>query len=320
MKKSLTHLHTEPLKPSILVSGSLVYDTIFDLRGKMQEQIVIENGKLGKQNLMFTGKEKKVYFGGTAGNIAYGLSKLGLSPYVFSVVGRDFDFYEEHLKNIGVDLKLKRDPVGFTSTFYAMTDDNREQIGIYQGGCADKHLNSLLLKNCLSEQEIKNIKIAIFSPGTAKSITKQMVEFRKINKTATVIFDPGQMVAIDFTPELLKIAFRNCDIGIFNDIECNTLHNKHGFDLKKIFSLGVKYVVETKGEIGSSVYELENGEIKEVFVKSKKVKAVDPTGAGDAFRAGFIDSMLKGKSLKDSLISGNAMGAKCVKSFGGQTY
>lgn len=320
MKKSPTAINKQLSTSRILISGSLVYDTIFDLHGTMRDQIVVENNKAGHQNLMFVGKEKKVYFGGTAGNIAYGLSKLNLKPTVVGVVGQDFDMYEKHLKSRGVNLKLKKDAIGFTSTFYAMTDSNKEQIGVFQPGVTAKWLPKLKLRDLLTEREIKSTSLAIFSAGTAQSIVKQMKEFRGLNKTATVIFDPGQMLAIDFTPSLLTDAFKYAQIGIFNDVECNTLHNKHGFDLKKIFSLGTKLVIETKGELGSSAYSFEQGEVKEIFIASKKVKAIDPTGAGDAFRAGFISEILKGRSIKDALKFANKIGALAVKYLGGQTY
>ncbi len=221
---------------SILVSGSLVYDTIFSLNGTIREQIQIENGAVGKQNLMFTGNAKEIYFGGTGGNIAFGLGLLGIKPTLVSVAGRDIAIYEEHLEKYGVILKIKKIKFGFTPTFYGLTDDNKEQIGIYQGGVSSIELPSLLLKKLLTVKEFSNIKIAIFSPGTAKSITKQILEFRKINKKALVIFDPGQMLAIDFTKELLEKAFKNSDIGIFNDTEFVILQKKFGYFRKHIFS------------------------------------------------------------------------------------
>ncbi|HYC34309.1 MAG TPA: PfkB family carbohydrate kinase, partial [Candidatus Paceibacterota bacterium] len=128
------------MRNNILVSGSLTYDTIFGLQGKIKEQIVLDNGKLGNQSLMFTGREKQVYFGGTGGNIAYGLGKLGIPSFLVSVVGQDFDIFEKHLKKLGVKLRVKKVKDQYCSTFYAMTDENGEQIGVYQGGCSDKHL------------------------------------------------------------------------------------------------------------------------------------------------------------------------------------
>ncbi len=308
-------------KKNILVSGSIVYDTIFSLRGKIKEQVVLEDGRLGNQSLMFTAKEKKVFFGGTAGNILYGLGSLGVSPFGVGIVGKDFNEYEKRLKVLHTKPRFKKDLEGYCSSFYAMTDQNGEQIGVFQPGACDTHLNSFSLLETLSKKEIEDMDIAIFSPGTAKSIVNQITEFRNINKKAFVIFDPGQMLSIDFTKDLVLKALRKSTMGIFNETECNILHNKFGLDLNTIFSLGVKFVIETKGKDGSVLYEFENNTLKQTPIKGLPVKKViDPTGAGDAYRSGLIYGIASNKSIKEAMQIGSKLGAACVKAKGGQTY
>ncbi len=303
----------------VLVSGSVVYDTIFSLHGNIQDQIVLENGKLGHQNLMFTGKEKKVFFGGTGGNIVYGLSKLGVLPYLVSAVGKDFGEYKDYLKG-KAELKVLEDKSGYTSVFYAMTDEAGEQIGVFQTGVYAKRVEKLALSSLLSATELSKVEVGIFAAGTAKSIASQMTELRKVNKNAIIIFDPGQMLGIDFTKSLLEKVLKVADIVIVNDVEQKILETKFGFGFEKVFKKGVKKIVVTEGSLGSSLYTHGEGKIEKVFVKAKTVKVVDPTGAGDAFRAGFIDALLKGKTEKQMLEAGNALGAKCVQKFGGQGY
>ncbi len=216
--------------PRILISGSLVFDTIFELNSAIGDQVAIENGKASKQNLMFTAEEKEIYFGGTAGNICYGLGLLKESSFVFSAAGKDFDEYKIHLEKNGGVFRGKKDSNGYTATYFGMTDTKKEQLGIFQPGAYGKNINSLSLLGNFSRQELEGIVCAVFAVGTAKSITKQIVEFRKINKTAFTIFDPGQMLAVDFTKELLERSLKNSDIVIFNDTEANILHNKFSFD------------------------------------------------------------------------------------------
>lgn len=320
MKKLQTN-NSKLQTSSILVSGSLVYDTIFSLNGTIREQIQVDCGIIGKQNFMFTGNAKEIYFGGTGGNIAFGLTHLGLSPLLVSLAGKDAFLYEEYLKQKGVGLRLKKSQDGFTPTFYGLTDGNKEQIGIYQGGVANDYLDSLSLTDVLNKTELEAIKTAIFSPGTAKSMTKQIIEFRKINKKALVIFDPGQMLAIDFTKEKLEKAFKNSNIGIFNDTEFSILQKKFGFTLEKIVSLGLSALIETKGKDGAVLYEKKDSVVKETLIKTKQVKKVlDPTGAGDAFRAGMIGGLEKGFSLPKAMEIGAELGAECVKYRGCQTY
>lgn len=303
----------------VLVSGSLVYDTIFSLSGSIGEQIVLENGRIGHQNLMFTGKEKKVFFGGTGGNIAYGLSKLGIAPYLVSAVGKDFGEYKEYLKG-KAELKVLEDKSGYTSVFYAMTDENGEQIGVFQTGVYAKRIEKLALSSLLSRAELSKIEVGIFAAGTAKSIVYQMTELRSVNKNAVIIFDPGQMLGIDFTKSLLEKALKVADIVIVNDVEQKILESKFGYNTQRILEKNIKQFVVTEGSLGSSLYKKVGDNKEKVFVKAKTVDAVDPTGAGDAFRAGFIDALLKGKSEMQILEAGNALGAKCVKKFGGQGY
>ncbi|MES2224060.1 MAG: PfkB family carbohydrate kinase [Patescibacteria group bacterium] len=307
--------------PSILVSGSLVFDTIFELQSAIKDQVRIENGIAGKQNLMFTAKEKQVYFGGTGGNICYGLGLLKQSSFALSAVGKDFASYSAWLEMSNAEFRGKIDEAGFTATFFGMTDTSKDQLGIFQGGSYNKHVASLSLTSNFSNKELEQIKCAIFSPGTAKSIAKQIAEFRKINSEAFTIFDPGQMLAIDFTPELLIKSLKNSDILILNDTEFSYLKNSFGIDIEKIFSLGVSYIIETKGADGSILYEKEDESIRETKIKSPKVKKVlDPTGAGDAYRAGIMYGIVNDLDIKESMTLASKLGAECVKHRGGQTY
>ncbi len=318
-------------KNSVLVCGSIVVDSLFDLNGTIRDAINFKSGKDGKQNLMFTAKEKQEYFGGTAGNIAYGLGLLGEKPLVASVVGKDFGSYKSHLKHLGAESRIYEDSKGYTATFYGMTDSISEQIGIFQPNAYGKHVEDIPLSRLLKSNDWSKIKIAIFSAGTAKSIVRHMKEFRKSTQKVTfreipkgyllghpfVIFDPGQTLLATFTEELLGDAIRNADMIIMNDTEYNYLRNHFGFTLEKIFKNRTRYVLETKGADGSTLHE----PYKKTFVKAVRVKkVVDPTGAGDAYRAGLISGMLRGLSIEESMRLGSRLGAKCVESEGGQTY
>jgi adenosine kinase len=288
------------------------------LNGTIRDAVSVKDGKAGKQNLMFTAHEKEEYFGGTAGNIAYGLGLLKVKPVVASVVGKDFGEYYSHLKHLGAELRILKDEKGYTATFYGMTDSIHEQIGIFQPNSYGKHIEGIPLSRLLKSGDWKDIRIAIFSAGTAKSIARHIKEFRnKASKDAFVIFDPGQTLLATFTEKLLSDAIKNSDMIIVNDTEYNYLHNHFRFTLEKIWKGRTKYVIETKGADGSVLHESN----KKTFVKSIKVKKVaDPTGAGDAYRAGLISGMLSGKSLENSMQIGAKLGAACVKAEGGQTY
>lgn len=305
-------------KSKVLVCGSLVIDSLFDLNGTIRDSMNFKDGKSGKQNLMFTAHEKEEYFGGTAGNIAYGLGLLKENPIVASVVGKDFDGYKSHLKHMGAQLRILMDEKGYTATFYGMSDSIKEQIGIFQPNAYGKHIESVPLSRLLKSADWQDIAIGIFAAGTARSIVKHIKEFKaKANKEALTIFDPGQTLLATFTEKLLAEAIKNSDMIILNDTEYSYLHNHFRFTLEKIFKGKTKYVLETKGADGSVLHEKN----KKMFVKALKIKkVVDPTGAGDAYRAGLISGILSGKSMEESMRLGSRLGAECVKSEGGQTY
>lgn len=301
-----------------LVVGSVAFDVIFGIHGKIQDEILIENGKLGRQNLMFVAKEKKNYFGGTGGNISYGLAKLGMKPLLFSVAGKDFEGdFSKHLNQVGVDVRVKVEKSGWTATFYGMSDEETQQIGVYQPN-AYEAIDKVSVTEMISKKDFDDVGVAIFSAGTGKSIYKHMKEVRDLRgKDVCVIFDPGQVISIFYDKPLLEKTLKLADIFIGNEVECKQLETILGYGYKKLLDSGLKAVIQTNGEQGSVLHEKENvTEIK--AIKPKKV--VETTGAGDAYRAGLIYGILNGKTLIDSCNVGAYMGAQNVETFGGQSY
>lgn len=313
MKKQTTR------KQALLV-GAVVYDALFELSSAIGDQIVVTNGKPGKQNLMFSANAKQVYFGGPSGNIAYGLAQQGYRPLLASVAGRDFGEYAAHLKKLGVQSRVVRTN-GHTAMFYGVTDTKKEQLGIFQGNSYHQDLAKFPLSKLLTKTDWKNIGVGIFSPGTAQSSIRDLMHFRaetkKLLEKPLAIFDPGQMLAVDFTPELFAKAVQLSDILIVNDSEAHFMRTKLGFTHEKLWSLGLQSLVVTHGAEGS-VLHTKDGTVKVQPTVAKKV--IDPTGAGDAYRAGLISGILSGKTILQSMEIGSRLGARCVARFGGQTY
>ena len=135
-------------KSKILVSGSVVIDSIFSIKGSIRDCINIVDGKLGTQNFSFSSDEKKEYPGGCAGNICYGLALLGEKPLMTSIVGQDFDSkFKKYYENLGINLRLFTDKDGYTATFYGMTDEIKEQIGVFQGNAILKYNEKIKLSD-----------------------------------------------------------------------------------------------------------------------------------------------------------------------------
>ncbi len=311
------------IEKTALVVGSVAFDVIFDIRGKIQDEILVEeNGKLGKQNLMFTAKDKKHFFGGTGGNISYGLGILDVKPLLFSVAGKDFKGeFENHLKNNGVDLRVDVKKDGHTASFYGMSDDLRQQIGVYQPN-AYGEVDETPLSKTLSKKDFESVGVAIFSAGTGKSIYNHMKELRnKLGKKCIFIFDPGQVISVFYDKKLLEDTLKLTDIFIGNEIEFKQLESILGYGVDKLLKSGLRAVIQTLGEKGSIIYEMENNECKKTHisvVKAKKV--VETTGAGDAYRAGLIYGLLNGMDLESACKIGAKLGAKNVETIGGQAY
>lgn len=308
-------MHKRPL-----VVGSVAFDLIFGIHGKIQDEILVEkDGTLGRQNLMFTAKRREHFFGGTGGNIAYGLGLLKTKPILFSLAGQDLEGsgFSPHLKKAGVDSRIVMNKKGYTAVFYGMSDELGQQIGVYQPNAYEK-IDSLSLLQTITPKDWKEIGIAIFSAGTGKSIYRHMKETReKLGKNVTVIFDPGQVISVFYDKVLLEKTLALADIFIGNEMECKQLQTILGYSHEKLLAKGLSAVIETRGERGSVIYEKKRT-IRIKAVKAKRV--VEATGAGDAYRSGFIASLLKGKTLKEACELGSTIAARSVAYRGAETY
>lgn len=305
------------MKNRSLVVGSVAFDVVFAVRGTIRERIAFRKGRLGRQNLMFTAGAKEQRFGGTGANIAYGLGLLGARPILFSSAGADFAAgFKEHLVSRGVETQVHIEGKGSTGTFYGMSDARQEQIGVWQPN-AHAAMERISIAEKLGRKRLASVSVAIFSPGTPRSILKHMKEVRGIlGKKLLIIFDPGQIVA-SYDRKLLTESLKLSDIFIGNEVEIRETEVLLGCSKRALFSLGPKAVIETKGDEGSILYE-KSGATQIPVVKPRKV--VETTGAGDSYRAGLIFGLLQGKDLAAACRIGACVGARSVEYVGGQTY
>ncbi len=301
-----------------LVVGSVAFDVIFGIHGDIRKEIIVKRGKIDKVNMMFTAKGKQRYFGGTGGNIAYGLGLLGEKPLLFSVAGKDFELeYGPHLKHKQVELRVVIKGNGYTASYYGISDEKYQQIGIWQPDVYGDNVEEVGLADGLADGDFEKVKVAIFSPGTGISTRNQMMELRKKQSKAIVIFDPSQVLSIFYDKTLLKECLGMTDIFIGNETEVAQLKTVFGLTIEETLGLGLRAVIETRGEEGSVIYE-RSGVTKIGAIKPKRL--VETTGAGDAFRAGLMYGLLKDKTLPQACKIGSFMGAKNVEEYGGQMY
>ncbi|HET6515231.1 MAG TPA: carbohydrate kinase family protein [Thermodesulfovibrionales bacterium] len=296
---------------NILVSGSLAYDRIMDFPGKFSDHIFPD--KIHILNVCFSINGMRENFGGTAGNIAYALSLLGESPTVIASAGRDFKSYGEWFSKQGIPTDYVRIiPDELTAGAYITTDQSDNQITAFNPGAmkfpARFDFDPLDPDNAL----------AIISPGNLDDMLTFSRAYKK--KSIDYIFDPGQSLpgwAADQLTEMID----GSRIFICNDYEIEMTLKKTALTIDDILEK-TGALVTTKGEYGSTITVAENGGKRVIEIPAvKPEKVCDPTGAGDAYRAGLI----KGLLLPDSDITHAArMGSLCaaysVEVYGTQNF
>ena len=308
------------MRNKALVVGSVVYDEIFKIHGNIKNEISLENGSIKAINLMFTARNRIRHFGGTAGNIAYGLGQAGEAPLVFSCVGEDFaPHYEEHLRSNGAIPRMyNAGPSYYTATFYGISDEAGQQIGIFQPNAYGNFVNKVSLEESLDDKDFAEIKVAIFSPGTGASTLKHIQEVKeKTAGRALLILDPGQELSVSFDGGILDQVISMVDMVVVNEVEMDQLKGLHGLTHEKIHQRGPKTIIETRGEQGAVIFT-PDGEIPIPAVEARRV--VESIGAGDAFRAGLIKGLLNDWPLEEAAALGAKLGSLSVAHRGGQGY
>jgi len=301
-------LKNKPLK--IAVSGSLAYDKIMDFPGRFADHILPQ--QIHQLNLSFSLNKLRQSFGGTAGNIAYNLNLLNERPTILAVVGSDFYTYQEWLLKQKLDLSwIKVDASDQTATAHIMTDRADNQITSFYPGPRPK---DYALKTAQRLVRQKKITLAIIAPDDKERMLAYARVYQK-SKTP-YIFDPGQALTA-FTGQELKKAIRGAKILIGNDYEIKLISDRLKTSIQGLAKLATLVVI-TKGAQGSEIYQFGYGKIS---VKSAKPKNTsDPTGAGDAYRAGLLKGLVRGYNLKTCAQLAGLVAVYTVEKYGTQTH
>ncbi len=291
---------------NIIVSGSLAYDRIMSFAGYFSDHILPE--KIHVLNVSFTVNGMAEKFGGTAGNIAYSLTMLGEKPLILATIGHDCHSYFEWLaKNDITPEGIKIIEEEFTASAYITTDQADNQITWFNPG-AMRH-PSLLDFDKINPKE----SMAVIAPGNLEDMMKysQTCKERGID----YIFDPGQSLPMWNGQDLTK-CIEGSRILISNDYELELIICKTELDRKALLKRTTT-IVTTLGEIGSHICT-PDCEIDIPAIEPKRV--VDPTGAGDAYRAGLIKGLIQGKDIEQCAIMGSVCASFAIESYGTQEY
>lgn len=291
---------------NLIVSGSLAYDQIMDFSGLFSDHILPE--AIHKLNLSFIISRLKTSFGGTAGNIAYNLALFKAQPIILGVVGSDFSAYEDWLKKSGVNLRyLARVAQAPSAAAYIITDKSDSQISAFYPGPSKKNYARL------AALKFKKNSLAIIAPDDKDRMLAYAAAYRQTK--VAYIFDPGQALGA-FSAADLKRGIKGAKILIGNDYEITQILKKLNLSLTALIKK-VEILVITKGASGSEIY---SGRERLLIKAAKPQNVSDPTGAGDAYRAGLIKGLSLGHSLKTCGQIAALTAVYTVEKFGTQTH
>lgn len=268
----------------IVVSGSVAFDVILAFPGRFQDHILPD--KLHVINISFLVEKLSKQRGGCGGNVAYSLALLGERPRLVAAVGGDFGDYQSALAGAGVDLTgVRVFPEEMTASGFATTDRADNQIwGFYSG--AMRRAREL----SLGELAGTEVAACLVAPDDPEAMIRHCREARAAG--LPLFFDPSFQVT-DLDGETLIAAARGAEALFFNDYEHAVFEQKTGFAGERLFELA-ETVVVTLGDQGSRIATAT--EVIEVPAVAPR-PFVDPTGAGDAYRAGFLAGWRRGHSL-----------------------
>lgn len=268
---------------SIIVTGSIAYDYIMVFPGHFKEHILPD--KVHTLSVSFLVESMKRQRGGTAANIAYNLALLGERPRIVAAVGEDFADYRMWLEAQGVDTSgIKPVPGEFTSSCFINTDLQDNQITAFYPG-AMSHAHTLSFRG----DELQGDDIVVISPNDPLAMQHYAAECAELG--IPYLYDPS-MQAPRMTAEELRAGCASAKILIGNDYEFAMMSDKLRITEAELHKL-VPVTVVTKGEHGASI--MVEGE-EYIIPPARPNAVVDPTGAGDAFRAGFVKGMQRGLS------------------------
>jgi adenosine kinase len=288
-----------------LICGSIAYDTIMVFRDRFKNHILPD--QLHILNVAFLVPDMRREFGGCAGNIAYTMKMLGGDPVIMATVGEDDQPYAYRLDRLELSREhVRRIPGTFTAQAFITTDLDDNQITAFHPGAMNhSHENHV--------HEAADIGLGIVAPDGREGMLQHAREFHAAG--IPFVFDPGQGLPMFSGEELLEFV-RMADYVTVNDYEGRLLEERTGESLESLAKL-VKALVVTLGARGSQV--LAGG--RRIDIPAVKPDAVlDPTGCGDAFRAGLLYGIGAGMDWPLTGRLASLLGAIKIAQRGGQNH
>lgn len=289
---------------SALICGSFAFDTIMVFHDQFKNHILPD--KVHILNVSFLVPDMRREFGGCAGNIAYNLKLLGEEPLAMGTVGTDFGPYADWMDGKNISREYLRQVETYTAQAFITTDSDANQITAFHPGAMSlSHENSVL--------ETKGVKLGIVSPDGRDGMIEHAEQFAEAG--IPFIFDPGQGLPMFNGDELLEFAKKATWITL-NDYEAQLFEDRTGKSAHELAEM-VDALIITRGGEGSHIYTLDH----RYEIPCAKVEGInDPTGCGDAYRAGLLYGLLNGLDWQSTGRIASLMGAIKIEVHGTQNH
>ena len=288
---------------SALICGSLAYDTIMVFEDRFRNHILPD--KVHMLNVAFLVPAMRREFGGCAGNIAYNLKLLGGDPVPMATVGADFAPYRAHFDRLGINLAHVRElDDHFTAQAFITTDLDDNQITAFHPGAMMESFRNQV-------REVQGVRFGIVAPDGKAAMIQHAQQFAE--QGIPFVFDPGQAMPL-FNGQEFRHFIEMADFVTVNDYESELLQERTSWSVKEIASRVDAYIV-TRGAMGSLIHSRDETITIPAAVPRN---LADPTGCGDAYRAGLIYGLTNELDLPTVGRIASLMGALKIEHAGTQ--
>jgi adenosine kinase len=288
-----------------LICGSVAFDTIMVFGDRFRNHILPD--KIHMLNVSFLVPQMRREYGGCAGNIAYNLRLLGDVGYPMATVGRDFGLYRDWMAQTGVPADyIKVIDSEHTAQAFITTDlDDNQITAFHPGAMQQSHVNKV--------SDAKDIALGIVAPDGRDGMVQHAEQFAAAG--IPFIFDPGQGLPLFGGEDLSRFVDQATWVAV-NDYEWQLVQQKTGWTVRDVVER-VEALIVTRGANGSVIYT-KGADVEIPCAQPKAV--IDPTGCGDAYRAGIIHGLLHGLDWETTGRIASLMGAIKIESRGTQNH
>lgn len=294
----------------IAITGSIATDHLMTFKGRFRDSLVVE--QLDKVSLSFLADDLEVRRGGVAANIAFGMASLGQRPILVGAVGEDFGDYRSWLERHGVDCaSVHTSESKHTARFVCTTDEDMAQIATFYAGAMSE---ARAIELGPIAQRVGGLDLVLIGANDPEAMLRHTRECR--SRGIPFAADPSQQLAFA-DGDTIRQLIDGADYLLTNEYEAALTSQKTGWSADEIAER-VNTRVVTRGKDGVTV-ERKGEEPIEVTV-AREVRRADPTGVGDAFRAGFLTGLAADLGLRHAAELGSMLATYVIETVGTQEY